>query len=132
MTRWPPPLWMLGVAFVLGAGCGGESAGGPALAKLQTSVSDGTGHTTNTHCTVLPVLLGGRVRAEIDVAGEFSMLLEGNHDLVLLTFDGVRDAAELEFAIDAETLRSAYTERLEVTTLRDRKFDVHLASGCPP
>ncbi|HEU5073794.1 MAG TPA: hypothetical protein VFU02_06470 [Polyangiaceae bacterium] len=132
MTRWRLPRWTLAVGFLLGAGCGGESAGGPPLAKLQTSVADGQGHTTQTYCTVLPVLLGGRVRAEIDVAGEFSMLLEGNHDLVLLTFDGVHDAAELEFVIDAETLRSAYTERLEVTTLRDRPFVVHLASGCPP
>lgn len=131
MTRRQLQLWAL-AATVLGAGCGGESAGGPAVAELQTSVEDLAGHTTNAHCTVLPVLLGGRVRAEFDVDGEFSMLLEGNNDLVVLSFEGVRDAAELELAIDAETLRSAYSESLEVTTSRDRRFIVHLASRCQP
>lgn len=102
------------------------------MAELQISVADPGGDTTNAHCTVLPVLLGGRVRAEIDVAGEFSMLLEGNNDLVLLSFAGVHDATELELAIDAETLHSVYTESLEVTTTRERRFIVHLSSRCTP
>lgn len=123
--------WAL-AATLLAAGCGGESAGGQELAELQTSVEDLAGHTTNAYCTVLPVLLGGRVRTEIDVEGEFSMLLEGNNDLVLLSFEGVRDAAELELAIDAETLRSTFSESLEVTTSRDRRFIVHLVSRCEP
>jgi len=123
------------LALVLGLlvlGCGGESAGGPAIAELGTSVADLAGHTTNTYCTVLPVLLGGRVRVEMDVAGEFSMLLEGDNHLVVLSFDGVRDAAELELAIDAETLRSTYSESIDVTTTKDRHFVVRLASGCDP
>lgn len=123
--------WTL-AATLLTAGCGGESAGGQELAELQTSVEDLAGHTTNAYCTVLPVLLGGRVRTEIDVEGEFSMLLEGNNDLVLLSFEGVRDADELELAIDAETLRSTFSESLEVTTSRDRRFIVHLVSRCEP
>lgn len=123
--------WALTLAL-LAAGCGGESAGGATLAELQTSVADSSGHTTNSYCTVLPVLLGGRVRAEIDVAGEFSMLVEGNNDRVLVTFEGVQDAPDLELAIDAETLRSVYTESLEVTTTRDRRFTVQLSSRCSP
>jgi len=117
-------------AALLALGCGDASAGGPAIAELEVSVEDQGGHTTNAHCAVLPVLLGGRVRAEIDVAGEFSMLLEGTNDFVLLSFEGVRDAAELGLAIDAETLRSTYTERLEVTTTENAEFVVRLASRC--
>lgn len=117
---------------LLGLGCGDESAGGEAIAELQTTVADLAGHTTNAYCTVLPVLLGGRVRAEIDVAGEFSMLLEGDNRLVVLSFDGVRDAAELELAIDAATLRSSYSENIDVTTTKNRHFVVRLASGCDP
>ena len=120
------------VLGLLALGCGGESAGGPGIAELETKVADLAGHTTNAYCTVLPVLLGGRVRVEMDVAGEFSMLLEGNNDLVVLSFDGVRDAAELELAIDAETLRSSYSESIDVTTSKDRRFVVRLASGCDP
>lgn len=133
MTPWSHPSgverWVL-AATLFCAGCGGDSAGGPAVAELQTTARDLAGHTTNAYCTVLPVLLGGRVRAEIDVDGEFSMLLEGDHDLVQLSFEGVRDAPEL--AIDAETLRSTYSENLEVTTSRDRRFIVHLSSRCDP
>lgn len=131
MTRTRLQRWAL-AATLLTAGCGDDSAGGQELAELQTSVEDSGGQTTNAYCTVLPVLLGGRVRTEIDVAGEFSMLLEGNNDLVLLSFDGVHDANELDLAIDAETLRSAYSESLEVTTTRDRRFIVHLSSRCTP
>ncbi|HEY6723106.1 MAG TPA: hypothetical protein VI197_03715 [Polyangiaceae bacterium] len=123
--------WTL-AAVVLCGGCGGDSAGGPAVAELQTSVADPSGHTTNAYCTVLPVLLGGRARAEIDVAGEFSMLIEGNNDLVLISFDGVHDATELELAIDAGTLRAGYSESLEVTTTRERRFTVRLSSRCTP
>ena len=128
-TRFSAHALVLGLLTV---GCGGESAGGEAIAELQTTVADLAGHTTNAYCTVLPVLLGGRVRAEIDVAGEFSMLLEGDNRLVVLSFDGVRDAAELEIAIDAETLRSTYSENIDVTTTKDRRFIVHLVSGCDP
>ena len=113
-------------------GCSGESAGGSTIAELRTSVEDLAGHTTNAYCTVLPVLLGGRVRTEVDVAGEFSMLVEGDRELVLVSFEGVRDAADLELSIDAETLRSTYSERVEVTTERDRHFIVQLKSGCHP
>lgn len=113
-------------------GCSGESAGGSTIAELRTSVADLAGHTTNAYCTVLPVLLGGRVRTEVDVAGEFSMLIEGDRELVLVSFEGVRDAADLELSIDAETLRSTYSERVEVTTERDRHFIVQLKSGCHP
>jgi len=120
------------VLGLLALGCGGESAGGPAIAELQTTVADLAGHTTNAYCTVLPVLLGSRVRVEMDVAGEFSMLLEGDNDLVVLSFDGVRDAAELGLAIEAETLRSTYSESIDVTTSKDRRFVVRLASGCDP
>lgn len=123
--------WALAAAL-LAAGCGDDSAGGPAPAELQTSVEDLAGHRTNAHCTVLPVLLGGRVRAEIDVDGEFSMLIDGNKDLVLLSFEGVRDRADRELAIDAQMLRSGYSKRLEVTTANDRRFFVELASGCDP
>lgn len=121
--------WMLSAAL-LAAGCGDASAGGPAPAELQTSVEDLAGHRTNAYCTVLPVLLGGRVRAEIDVDGEFSMLIDGNKDLVLLSFEGVRDTAVLELAVDAQALRSGYSEKLEVTTAKDRRFFVTLESGC--
>lgn len=125
--------WTLAAATLLAAGCGeGEAASGQELAELQTSVEDLAGHSTNAYCTVLPVLLGGRVRAEIDVDGEFSMLIEGNNDSVQLSFEGVRDAAELELSIDADTLRSTFSESLEVTTTRDRRFIVHLVSRCEP
>ena len=117
---------------LLGAGCGGESAGGPAIAELRTSVEDLGGHTTNAYCTVLPVLLGGRVRTEVDVGGEFSMLVEGDRELVRVSFGGVRDAADLELLIDAETLRSTYSESVEVTTEQDRRFIVRLQSRCTP
>ena len=120
------------VLGLLAAGCGGDSSGGPAIAELETTVADQAGHTTNAYCTVLPVLLGGRVRVEMDVAGEFSMLLEGDNHLVMLSFDGVKDAADLEIAIDAETLRSTYAENIDVTTDRDRHFVVRLSSGCNP
>jgi hypothetical protein len=123
--------WAL-AATLWATGCGDDSAGGQDLAKLQTSVADPAGHRTNAYCTVLPVLLGGRVRAEIDVDGEFSMLIEGDKDLVLLSFEGVRDAADLELAIDAERLRSGYSETFEITTSKDRRFIVELASGCDP
>jgi len=115
-----------------GAGCGDTSAGGPALAELQTSVEDLGGHTTNAYCTVLPVLLGGRVRTEVDVAGEFSMLVEGDHELVRVSFENVREAADLELWIAAESLRSTYSESVEVTTERDRRFVVRLRSRCNP
>lgn len=130
MTRRRWGSWTLATALAWG-GCG-QSAGGPGLAELQVTVSDQGGRTTNAHCTVLPVLLGGRVRAEIDVAGEFSMLLEGNHDLVLVSFEGVRDEAQLELAIDAATLREAYEQEVAVTTHRDRHFIVTLSSRCSP
>jgi len=117
---------------LLGGGCGGESAGGPAIAELRTSVQDLGGHTTNAYCTVLPVLLGGRVRTEVDVAGEFSMLVEGDRELVLVSFEGVKGAADLELAIAAETLRSTYAETVEVTTDQGRHFSVRLESGCYP
>lgn len=127
------PLGGLGLGLaLLAAGCGGESAGGPAIAELETTVADQAGHTTNAYCTVLPVLLGGRVRVEMDVAGEFSMLLEGDNRLVVLSFDGVKDAAELELALDAETLRSTYSDNIDVTTNGDRHFVVRLSSGCKP
>jgi hypothetical protein len=117
---------------LFGVGCGGESPGGPAIAELRTSVEDLGGHTTNAYCTVLPVLLGGRVRTEIDVAGEFSMLVEGDHELVLVSFEGVRDSSDLELSIDAETLRSTYSENVELTTERNRHFIVRLTSRCHP
>ena len=120
------------VLGLLAAGCGGDSDGGEPIAELRTTVEDLAGHSTNAYCTVLPVLLGGRVRAEIDVAGEFSMLLEGDNHLVVLSFEGVRDASELELAIDADALRSAYSESLDVTTTKNRQFIVRLTSGCTP
>ena len=120
------------VGALLGVGCGSESAGGPANAELRTSVEDLGGHTTNAYCTVLPVLLGGRVRTEVDVAGEFSMLVEGDHELVLVSFEGVQNAADLELSIDAETLRATYSERVEVTTAKNRHFIVRLESRCHP
>ena len=113
-------------------GCSGESAGGSTIAELRTSVEDLAGHTTNAYCTVLPVLLGGRVRTEVDVAGEFSMLVEGDRELVLVSFEGVKGAADLELAIAAETLRSTYSENVEVTTDQGRRFSVRLESGCYP
>ena len=120
------------VSALLGVGCGGESAGGPANAELRTSVEDLGGHVTNAYCTVLPVLLGGRVRTEVDVAGEFSMLVEGDRELVLVSFEGVQHAADLELSIDAETLRSTYSESVEVTTEQNRHFIVRLESRCNP
>lgn len=120
------------VSALFGVGCGGESAGGPAIAELKTSVEDLGGHSTNAYCTVLPVLLGGRVRTEVDVAGEFSMLVEGDRELVLVSFDGVRDSDALELSIDAETLRSTYSESVELTTEQNRHFILRLTSRCDP
>lgn len=118
--------------LALTTACGGQSPGGPEVAELETKVEDLAGHATNAHCTVFPVLLGGRVRDEIDVDGEFSMLIEGDRDLATVSFLGVADAEDLDFTIEVDALRSGYSETLPIQTSKSRRFSVELRAGCTP
>lgn len=118
--------------LVFAMACGGEAAGGPDIAEMETKVEDLAGHATNAHCTLFPVLLGGRVRDEIDVEGEFSMLIEGDRDLATVSFQGVHDADGLELAIEVDALRSNFSETLPIETTKSRRFNVELRGGCGP
>lgn len=126
-----------GLALVVGlsplhAACGSDTAGGPELTALETRVEDLAGHGTNTHCTVLPVLLGGRVLEEIDVDGEFRIRVEAARDLVVVSFRELTEPAGLTLAIETEELRTSYAETIAVETQNGRHFSVQLSGGCEP
>jgi hypothetical protein len=76
------------------------------------------------------VLLGGRAQDEVDVAGEFTILLEADREGVVVSFSGVRGPDELRRELGVEELKSRYSEILDVSTDKDRRFFVHLSSGC--
>ena len=104
----------------------------PELTALETRVEDLAGHGTNTHCTVLPVLLGGRVLEEIDVDGEFRIRVEAARDLVVVSFRELTEPAGLTLAIETEELRTSYAETIAVETQNGRHFSVQLSGGCEP
>lgn len=131
MTRRVSSFTFAAVATLSGilTACGG-AAGGPQLAELEVFVLDGAGNRTDRHCTELPVLMGGRARDEIDVAGEFTMVVDGTPDLVSLTFLDVKHAADLRRDLSVDELKTGYAEELDVTTAEDRRFVVFLNSRC--
>jgi hypothetical protein len=113
----------------LSAACS-DAAGGPRLAELEMFVVDGAGHRTESHCTVVPVLPGGKALDDVDVAGEFSMHVDATPQVVLLTFSDVEEPGELRRELDVDELRAGYTEQLDVTTEAQRRFLVFLNSRC--
>jgi hypothetical protein len=127
MTRGIPSLALLAASWT--AACGG-AAGGPQLAELESFVVDAAGNRTEPHCTVVPVLRGGRAVDDIHVKGEFSMRVDASPDLVVLTFGEVADPEDLRREIEADELKTGYAEELDVTTVANRRFIVFLNSRC--
>ncbi len=125
--RWIPGFAL--VTAVSAAACGG-AAGGPQLAELEVFVVDAAGNRTESHCTVVPVLRGGRALDDIHVKGEFSMHVDASPDIVELTFSEVDDAEDLRREIDVDELKMGYSEELDVTTDANRRFLVFLNSRC--
>lgn len=121
--------WALGPTLVVLSACGGKP-GGPQLAELEVFAIDGAGHVSDRHCTEMPVLRGGRARDEIDVAGEFSLIVDATPQWVTLSFFEVENAEKLDRELLVEELREGYSEELDVTTTADRRFLVHLNSRC--
>ena len=122
--------WCLALGCL--SGCMAESAGGPELSAMETVVLDLAGHRSDSRCTRVPVLLGGRVRDEIDVVGEFSIVVDATRDQVSVTFEGVKDPQALARNIDSLELEAPFTERVEVETVEARHFIVEFSSGCTP
>ena len=126
---WLATLLALAAALV---GCGAESSGGPELSELETVAVDLAGHRTDARCTIVPVLLGGRVRDEIDVADEFSIIVDATRDRVSVLFDGVNESEQTGLEIDAAQLQTAFNERIEIETTKARHFVVEFSSRCDP
>jgi len=122
----------VGALWLLLSACGAEGSGGPEVQQLETTVFDLAGHPSDSRCTVVPVLLGGRVRDEIDVAGEFSMVVDATRDMVSVSFNGVNDPSAAALTIEAAELVPAFQERVEIETLSARHFVVELTAGCQP
>ncbi len=134
MKRRKPSLATGWLCLALGmlTACGDDTSAEADPNELMLVVVDRAGHPSSAHCTVMPVLLGGRARDELDVAGEFGIVVDATPDLVTVSFVGVKDAANTDLSIEVPELTSAFRERIAIETIRSRHFVVELSGGCQP
>jgi hypothetical protein len=113
---------------VLAAACGG-SPGGPHYAQIGISASTGTAVLTS-ECLPLPVLPGGTIDDDIELAPTLSAHVFLVRDYADVSLEGTNDPYSAHVELPLQTLLAGYVKDLNVTTLDGKSYVVTLTSPC--
>jgi hypothetical protein len=114
---------------MLALGCS-ESPGGPEYASLGVRVENAAGEATEPHCSILPVLPGGRIEQELRVEDVFVITLLGTRDEIEVTFSGIVDAAAAKRSFTHAELRLTASDAYPVSTPDGDEYVVMLNAPC--
>lgn len=108
-----------------------SSAGGPNPPVASIEVENEAGEHTARRCTRLPVLLGSHTQDNLDLGGEFAVILFTSNDALDVALVGASFESGGTHSVSAEELRAGYAVELVVTSDGGERFLLHLTSGCP-
>ncbi len=121
------------LALVLAAGsAGGCSAGsnGPEYAGIDIAVA-ANGISIEDQCISLPLLPGGTIDEDIDLAPPLTAHVFAVRDFAEVTLRGTNDPQSPDVTVSFEALRDGYTRELDVTTTDGKSYAVTLSGPCP-
>jgi hypothetical protein len=108
--------------------CGG-SPGGPRYAEIGVSASTG-GAVLTSECLPLPVLPGGTIEKDFELAPTLSAHVFLVRDSAEVSLEGTTDPYSAHVKLPLQTLLSGYVQDLNVTSVDGHAYVVTLASPC--
>jgi len=127
-TRHARTALALVAASAFAAGCGG-SPGGPHYAQVGISASAG-GAVLTSECLPLPVLPGGTIDEDIELAPTLSAHVFLVRDYAEVSLEGTNDPYTAHIKLPLQTLLAGYVQDINVTTVDGKTYVVTLASPC--
>lgn len=113
------------------AGCSLEP-GGPQYAELGLRTLDNGGLEMHRDCVPLPVLPGGRVEEDLDLAPGLGALVTTMDDSAEVALVGTTDPVTGHVTVPKASLVTGYSKILPVTTTSGVTYSVVLSSPCVP
>jgi hypothetical protein len=106
--------------------------GGPQYAEIGLRTVNSTGAEVRRDCVPLPVLPGGRLEEDFDLAPGLDAHVTTLDDSAEVTLTGTDDPAAAHVTVPKASLLTGYSKILAVTTTSGTAYSVVLLSPCVP
>lgn len=113
------------------AGCSLEP-GGPQYADIALRTVDDRGAELEHDCVPLPVLPGGRMEEDFELAPGLAAHVTTVDDSAEVALMGTNDPATAHVTVPKSSLLGGYSKILAVTTTSGAEYSVVLSSPCVP
>ena len=113
------------------AGCSLEP-GGPQYAEIGLRTIDTAGIEVHRDCVSLPVLPGGHLEEDLELAPGLGAHVTTRDDSAEVALIGTNDPSSAQVAVPKSSLLDGYSKILAVTTTSGAPYSVVLSSPCVP
>ncbi len=113
------------------AGCSLEP-GGPAYAEIGIRALDTAGTELESECFPLPVLPGGHLEEDLDLAPGLDAHVTTLDDSAEVSLMGTNDPSTAHVTVSKKALYAGYSKLLNVTTTGGAAYSIVLVGPCEP